>query len=463
MARGKKKEQLSLEEKLEQALVPAGEQPYQVPGNWCWVTMENLADLHRGVSYKKNQAHSNKCGNDCLVLRGGNILEGAIDIEAENIYVDKSLIKSEQYIQENDIIIVSSTGSKKVIGRAGISFANYSDVSFGAFLMLARPKEQSCKRYVNYYFQSQIYRERIRFLASGVNINNIRAEYIMKSLVPLPPMQEQQRIVDRIERMFAQLDEAKEKVQYVRNCCDDNFASAVHEALTGNLTERWRLQKGISKSEWKKDKLGNLGILERGRSKHRPRNDSRLFGGAYPFIQTGDVAEANVFIKKHKQTLSEFGLEQSKMFAKGTLCITIAANIGDTAILSYDCCFPDSVVGFTPYKNVESKFVYYMMSELQKEIEANAPATAQKNINLRILKDIDMIIPPISEQKKIIAILDELFDKKIKIKTKTEETVDAINRIKKLILVKAFRGQLGTNHPEEESAMELLKSILMES
>lgn len=184
MARGKKKEELSLEEKLEQALVPVEEQPYEVPGNWCWVKAGNMVDLHRGVSYKKNESHSVKGENDCLVMRGGNIREGYIDIDAENIYVDKSLIKSEQYLQEKDIVIVSSTGSKKVIGRAGISFADYSDASFGAFLTLVRPKEMVCKRYVDYYFQSQIYRERMRSLSSGVNINNIRAEYITNSPMP---------------------------------------------------------------------------------------------------------------------------------------------------------------------------------------------------------------------------------------------------------------------------------------
>ncbi len=433
MARGKKKEQLSLEEKLEQALVPAGEQPYQVPGNWCWIHLLNAFDNVTDSKKKLTTKEYSAVGEYPIIDQGQEFIGGYTD--------------NEDVVHESNLPIVIFGDHTRCVKYIDFRFVQGADG-----VKVLKPKSFWNAKAFCYAFQA-------------IEIPNVgyRRHYpLFKNFcIPVPPLAEQQRIVDRIERMFAQLDEAKEKVQYVRNCCDDNFASAVHEALTGNLTERWRLQKGISKSEWKKDKLGNLGILERGRSKHRPRNDSRLFGGAYPFIQTGDVAEANVFIKKHKQTLSEFGLEQSKMFAKGTLCITIAANIGDTAILSYDCCFPDSVVGFTPYKNVESKFVYYMMNELQKEIEANAPA--QKNINLRILKDIDMIIPPISEQKKIIAILDELFDKKMKIKTKTEETVDAINRIKKLILVKAFRGQLGTNHPEEESAMELLKSILMES
>lgn len=256
----------------------------------------------------------------------------------------------------------------------------------------------SCRineKYLLYFVDSK--RDLLRNNKTGSAIPHLNKKLFFGLEFPLPPLKEQKRIVERIESLFAKLDEAKEKIQFVHNCSDDNFASAIHEALGGNLTKEWRKQNGISRSGWKKDKLGNLGCLERGRSKHRPRNDLRLFGGAYPFIQTGDVAESGVYIEKHKQTLSEFGLAQSRMFPKGTLCITIAANIGDVAILSYDCCFPDSVVGFTPYKDVESKYIYYMMSELQKEIEANAPATAQKNINLKILNDIDITIPSVIE------------------------------------------------------------------
>lgn len=123
MARGKKKEkELTPEEKLQQALVPIDEQPYEIPENWCWCKVGALSSLHRGVSYKKSDAHSVRQKNDCIVLRGGNIGEGYIEVDSDNVYVDSGLIIEDQLIQKNDIIIVASTGSKKVIGRAGISY-----------------------------------------------------------------------------------------------------------------------------------------------------------------------------------------------------------------------------------------------------------------------------------------------------------------------------------------------------
>ena len=163
------------------------EAPYVLPEGWKWERLGNYISLLRGVSYKKEAAHSEKLKNDCLIMRGGNIVEGSINLESDNIYVDKSLVSENQLIKKNDIIIVTSTGSTKVIGRAGVSKDNYTDVAFGAFLTLARPNDLANKSYINHYFQSSLYRGRIRQLASGVNINNIRTDYITETPIPLPP------------------------------------------------------------------------------------------------------------------------------------------------------------------------------------------------------------------------------------------------------------------------------------
>lgn len=442
MARGKKEEELTLEEKLEQALVPVEEQPYKVPENWCWAQLDHVSEIAMGQS---------PSGTD--VTDDANytpLIGGASDMGELYPVASRYTKVSTKLSQKDDIIICI---------RATLGKPIYSDGEYCLGRGVAGIRAICCKKeYLRYFFKA--FEQYLYDNATGTTFAQITGKVLAKMPVPLPPLKEQQRIVERIESLFAKLNEVEEKVQYVWDCCDDDFAIAVHKALSGNLTEEWRKQNSISRSGWKMDKLGNLGCLERGRSKHRPRNDPKLFGGPYPFIQTGDVAEADIYVDKHKQTLSEFGLAQSRMFPKGTLCITIAANIGDVAILSYDCCFPDSVVGFTPYKDVESKYIYYMMSELQKEIEANAPATAQKNINLKILNDIDITIPSVIEQKEIIAILDDLYDKKKQVKEKTEKIIDAIDLMKKSIFAKAFRGELGTNNLEEESSVSLLKQIL---
>ena len=277
--------------------------------------------------------------------------------------------------------------------------------------------------------------------------------------VPLPPLAEQKRIVEQIESLFAKLDEAKEKALSVVESFELREKAIYKKAFEGDLTNSWRAENGINISEWEEIPFEKLGKLERGRSKHRPRNDKRLFGGKYPFIQTGDVAGAGMYVTSHKQTLSEFGFEQSRMFPKGTLCITIAANIGDAAILSYDCCFPDSVVGFTPGEKCLNKYMYFYLQEIKAELEYIAPATAQKNLNLKLLGKVEIKVPSLKEQEKIVEILEKQINDQENIVEKAENVIETIDVMKKSILAKAFRGELGTNIETEESAIELLKSI----
>ena len=239
------------------------EAPYELPEGWKWCRLGDFIDIHRGVSYKKDAAHKEKQENDCLIMRGGNIDEGKININADNVYVDKSLVSENQFIKKNDVVIVTSTGSTKVIGRAGISDEDYSDVAFGAFLTLARPNGKADKSFVNQYFQSSIYRERIRQLASGVNINNIRLEYITESPFPLPPtLAEQQRIVNRIETMFAKLDEAKEKAQNVVDSFETRKAAILHKAFTGELTANWRKENGVADESWKEKRFDEVADIK---------------------------------------------------------------------------------------------------------------------------------------------------------------------------------------------------------
>ena len=141
-------------------------------------------------------------------------------------------------------------------------------------------------------------------------------------------------------------------------------------------------------------------MLERGKSQHRPRNDEKLLGGPYPLIQTGEVANSGLYITEYQNTYSEFGLKQSKMWNPGTLCITIAANIAQTSILTFQACFPDSVVGFVPKEEMNVIYMHYWFSFFQKILEEQAPQVAQKNINLKILSALEVTVPDANSQKR---------------------------------------------------------------
>jgi type I restriction enzyme S subunit len=164
-------------------------------------------------------------------------------------------------------------------------------------------------------------------------------------------------------------------------------------------------------SERQECKLEDLGLLQRGRSRHRPRYAYHLYGGKYPFIQTGEVREARKYIRKFEQTYSDAGLSQSKLWPKNTLCITIAANIAELAILSFEACFPDSVLGFIPNENTDLDFVYYTLTHFQRELKHIGEGSVQDNINLGTFQDILFPIPNLPEQKAIASVLSSLDDK----------------------------------------------------
>ena len=168
--------------------------------------------------------------------------------------------------------------------------------------------------------------------------------------------------------------------------------------------------------------LPELGEFGRGVSKHRPRNDPKLLGGEYPLIQTGDVAAANLYITTYNSTYSELGLKQSKMWKKGTLCITIAANIAKTAILDFDACFPDSVVGFLANEKTNNVFIHYWFSFFQEILESQAPESAQKNINLKILSELKVIVPEKAKQDKFVKFVQQVSKSKTAIQKALDKT-----------------------------------------
>lgn len=425
---------------LEEALVPVEEQPYEVPENWCWTYLLNgFAECKDGNRKPINASERAEREGD-IPYYGATGQAGWIDdyltdeqlvLLGEDGAPFLELLKDKAYLIE---------GKAWVNNHAHIIKSHYGEVG---------------NKYILHYLNV--------FNFHGYVNGTTRLKLTQASMrtipVPLPPLAEQKRIVEQIESLFAKLDEAKEKALSVVESFELREKAIYKKAFEGNLTNSWRAENGINISEWEEIPFEKLGKLERGRSKHRPRNDKRLFGGKYPFIQTGDVAGAGMYVTSHKQTLSEFGFEQSRMFPKGTLCITIAANIGDAAILSYDCCFPDSVVGFTPGEKCLNKYMYFYLQEIKAELEYIAPATAQKNLNLKLLGKVEIKVPSLKEQEKIVEILEKQINDQENIVEKAENVIETIDVMKKSILAKTFRGELGTNIETEESAIELLKSI----
>ena len=320
----------------------------------------------------------------------------------------------------------------------------------------------------------------------GTTVQSIEAPRLTTFEFPVPPAAEQQRIVTKIEELFSELDKGIENLKLARAQLAAYRLSLLKHAFEGKLTADWRAAQAdpletaeqlkssnfvamrtkdatslpTLPSSWAYTYLANLGDLNRGKSKHRPRNDPFLFGGPYPFIQTGEVKAAGKVIRTFENTYSEAGLRQSTLWPKGTLCITIAANIAQTAFLGFDACFPDSVVGFKAYEGiVEPEFIDFFIRGVRTRIEAYAPATAQKNINLTTLENLVVPLAPLAEQKKLIENLSEQLSMLDQTEAEIDTNLQKSEALRQSILKQAFSGQLVPQHPNDEPAAELLARI----
>lgn len=277
----------------------------------------------------------------------------------------------------------------------------------------------------------------------------------------LAPLREQKRIADKLDAILARVDACRERLDRMPVILKRFRKAVLAAATSGKLTEDWR-ESNDAKLKWQILKFAEVGELGRGKSKHRPRNDLRLYGGPYPFIQTGDVAQSRGQITTHSQTYSEFGLAQSKLWPAGTVCITIAANIADTAILTYPACFPDSVVGFTANsERCLPEFIKWTIDVIKEQIESFAPATAQKNINLAILNDIEFHCPPIEEQLEIVRRVETLFSYVDRLEVRYAAVRAQVEKLTPATLAKAFRGELVAQDPSNEPASLLVERILI--
>lgn len=311
-------------------------------------------------------------------------------------------------------------------------------------------------KYLIYLLNSPWFKDQVKQYESGTTRKRISRKNLDRIEMIFPPLPEQQRIVARIEELFSQLDAGVEMLKKTKAQLAVYRQAVLKEAFEGRLTIHVPVNLPLSwassdetntlpaiPEEWHYIALKYLGDLGRGKSKHRPRNDPKLFvDGKYPFIQTGDVKAATNCITSFTKQYGEFGLSQSKLWPKGTLCITIAANIAETAFLGIDACFPDSIVGFTPNESILAEYVRYFVESQKIRLWAFAPATAQKNINLDTLENLIVPYCSIDEQRVVISEIES----RLSVCDSIEQTVDTAlqqaEAMRQSILKDAFEGRL---------------------
>ena len=255
-------------------------------------------------------------------------------------------------------------------------------------------KEQICSKFLMYLFESEKIRKDIEGRKAGGTVKSVSMAEMKKIKIPIPPLEIQEKIVqtldkftDYVTELTSELTSRKKQYSFYRDKLL-SFEDEIYQV-------EWK-----SLSEVAKD-------FGRGKSKHRPRNDARLYGGDIPFIQTGDIREAGKWIENYSQTYSAFGLQQSKQWEKGTLCITIAANIAETGLLGFDACFPDSIIGFVANpKFAITEYVYYYLNSIKDYLANKSYGSAQDNLNLSTFSSLKIPVPSLEIQSRIVQVLD---------------------------------------------------------
>ncbi|MFN7305153.1 MAG: restriction endonuclease subunit S [Acetobacteraceae bacterium] len=348
-------------------------------------------------------------------------------------------------------------------------------------------------RWLELFLKSHFGRTQIEHSATGAQLSmrNISQSNLRLIYVPVAPPNEQARIVAAVSALFEEIEAGEAALARARENLTQFRASLLHAACTGSLTAdwraanpsnqtarellldiaTWRTKRGLKPIStpitcnqaapprlppgWTWASLPQLGEFGRGKSKHRPRDDARLYGEAVPFIQTGEVSRSRGLINSWTKMYSDFGISQSKIWPAGTVCITIAANIAASGILAFDACFPDSVVGLITPNPAVSRYVELFIQTARANLSAYAPATAQKNINLDILNSIAVPLPPLSEIQAIVETVEALEQEAFQPLSQVSDTV----ALRQSVLHAAFTGRLVPQDPADEPAETLLARL----
>ena len=455
MPRGKKKETLTPEKRLQAALVPESEQPYKVPGNWCWTRMGNIAQWGSGgtPSRKIPEYYS---GN-IPWIKTGELNDDYIFETAEYITAEAISHSSAKLFPVNTVAIAMYGATIGKVGILGIAATTNQACACG----VSNPSVNY--KYLFYYARSQ--KESFIKKGKGGAQPNISQEIIKSHEVPLPPLPEQQRIVDRIESLFAKLGEAKQKAQDALDSFETRKAAILHKAFTGELTAQWRKEHGVGMVSWRTVTFKDACLKITDGTHHSPVNTPT---GEYMYVTAKNIKETGIdltnitFVSKdvHDEIYSRCDVQYGDV-----LYIKDGATTGIAAVNTIEEPFSllSSVAVLRPDKKqiVAEYMVYNLNSSKTKTMMINnMSGNAITRLTLSKIKTAPITVCSLDEQNEIVRILDDLLAKEQQAKEAAERVLEQIDLIKKAILARAFRGELGTNDPSEESAMELLKSVV---
>lgn len=433
----KKKTALTIEERLQQALVPAEEQPYEVPENWVWVRLGAVCY----ASKEKSNDFSNEIkyiGLEHLEKDKGIVGFSSADKvkSTKNAFQEGQILygRLRPYLNKHDIASFSGVCSTDILVlEASVLVANVL---------------------VDKFFNLPFFIEYVVANSKGINLPRVSEKTILNTTFPLPPLSEQQRIVERIEELFAKLDEAKERLQEVANSFAVRKAAILHKAFTGELTKQWRRENGVSDESWEERKLNEICIARAGYA-----FNSKEFGSkGYQIIRMGNLYGGQLLLDRSpvfidEEILDEKIIEKS-IIQKGDILITLTGtkykrDYGYAVLVTITgkMLLNQRILSLRP-KNDNADFICYCLQtkEFRDVFFSNETGGVnQGNVSSKFVENISIKYPTIPEQHEIVRLIDDLLARERSAQQAAEQALASIDLMKKSILARAFRGELGTN------------------
>lgn len=452
----KKKTALTIEERLQQALVPAEEQPYEVPENWVWVRLGSLYEVN-----PKNKAADEL---DAAFIPMEKISAGML---SEYSYETQEWCKAKKgHTQFADGDVAFAKISPCFENRKSMMLNNLPNSIGGGTTELIILRNASINQKYTFWLVSdeRFIRGGVQTYSGTVGQQRINMDYVRSYPIPLPPLSEQQRIVERIEELFTKLDEAKERLQEVADSFAVRKAAILHKAFTGELTKQWRRENGVSDESWEERKLGEVGSWLGGGTPSTSREEYWENGNIL-WITSKDMKSA--VIEDTLMKVNEIGVKNSSAnyIEKPALLVVMRSGIlrrtFPVAMVKKPFTVNQDLKAIIPDKD-DLEFLFWMLLSNERRIldSCMKNGTTVESINSNALKAFAFKCPTLSEQHEIVRLIDDLLARERSAQQAAEQALASIDLMKKSILARAFRGELGTN---KASALELLKQVLAEN
>lgn len=456
MARAKKEAALTPEERLQAALVPDWDWPYKLPENWCWTTVGAI-NQYEGIS-----ADPTKAKNETFELY-------SVPSSADNypeIVLGADIGSAKQSVKKGDVLLCKINPRINRVWKVS-KYTDHSLLASSEWIVIRNSRLIS--NYLMWCFRSPYFRGYMLSNVSGVGGSLMRAQpkFVQGYPIPVPPLAEQQRIVYRIENLFAKLDEAKEKAQTVVDSFETRKAAILHKAFTGELTAKWREEHGVGMESWEKHLLSTVSSLQTGLMKGKKYTGKTV---ELPYLRVANVQDGFLRLDEIKKIDVEEKAISRYSLAVGDVLFTEGGDfdkLGRGTVWEgqiKNCLHQNHIFVVRPNPEVLNPYFlsYQAGSRYGKAyfLSCSKQTTNLASINSTQLKNFPVIIPSMMEQEVIIRLIDSSLEKEQQAKNVAESVLDQIDLMKKSILARAFRGELGTNDPSEESAIELLKNVL---